>query len=407
MFTTNARRNFICLIFGMALFSIKPFAQSAAFSDTTILFETEKDGYSLLHVPALVHTGKTTLLAFCEGRLGKGNDWSDMDLIMRRSTDNGNTWEPMRVIIPRSPGRPTSNITPIVDRNGTIHLLFHVNYATAYYMNSVDDGKTWSTPVDITYVFETFHSKYNWKVLAPGPGHAIQLRNGRLLVPIWLCEPNKNIPGGDHRPSCTATIYSDDHGKTWKPGEIIVNNGETAAVTNDTIVNPNESVAIELADGRVMMNMRNESLLNRRLISYSPDGISKWSKPVFDDELFEPVCMSSLIRVTGKDKARTRMLFVNPDSRNNAVSLRPNMKVYKPRENLTAKLSYDEGETWPVQKVLHDKGAGYSDLAVDNNGTMYCLCEVRESSDNVWKYKMIIRRFNLEWLTDNKDTFKK
>ena len=83
------------------------------------------------------------------------------------------------------------------------------------------------------------------------------------------------------------------------------------------------------------------------------------------------------------------------------------MKVYKPRENLTAKLSYDEGETWPVQKVLHDKGAGYSDLAVDNNGTMYCLCEVRESSDNVWKYKMIVRRFNLEWLTDNKDSIKK
>jgi sialidase-1 len=222
-----------------------------------------------------------------------------------------------------------------------------------------------------------------------------------------LCEPNKNIPGGDHRPSCTATIYSDDHGKTWKPGEIIVNNGDLAAKTNDTIVNPNESVAIELADGRVMMNMRNESLLNRRLISYSKDGISNWSKPIFDDELFEPVCMSSLVRVTGNNKGRTRILFVNPDSRNNAISLRPNMKVYKPRENLTAKLSYDEGETWPVQKVLHDKGAGYSDIAVDNNGTMYCLCEVRESSDNVWKYKMIIRRFNLEWLTDNKDSIKK
>jgi sialidase-1 len=85
-----------------------------------------------------------TLLAFCEGRLGKGNDWSDMDLIMRRSTDNGNNWEPMQVIIPRSPGRPTSNITPIVDKNGTIHLLYHVNYATAYYMKSDDDGKTWT-----------------------------------------------------------------------------------------------------------------------------------------------------------------------------------------------------------------------------------------------------------------------
>lgn len=378
-------------------------AQSSAFSDTTLLFEPDSGGYTMLHVPALIHNGKSTLLAFCEGRTGNGNDWSDIDIIMKRSTDNGNHWGPMQVLIPRTPGKPTSNITPIVDKDGTIHLLYQVNYANAYYIKSIDEGKSWSKAVDITYAFETFRNKYNWKVLAPGPGHAIQLRNRRLLVPVWLCQPDRSKPGGDHRPSCVATIYSDDFGKSWKAGDIIVNNGDLPANSKDTIVNPSESVAVELSDGRIMINIRNESLLNRRLVSYSADGISNWSKPVFDDQLFEPVCMASMIRISEKNKRAGRILFVNPDSRNNAVSIRQTLKINKPRENLTAKLSYDEGKTWPVQKVLYELGAGYSDIAVDNNGMIYCLVEVRESRDNVWKYKMIVRRFNLKWLSDGRE----
>ncbi len=385
--------------------AVKAVAQQAPFTDTTLLFEPGHDGYSIIHVPALLMSKKGTLLAFAEGRYGTGNDWAEIDLIMRRSTDGGKTWSPVTVLIPRTPGKPTSNITPIADRNGTIHLLYQVNYANAYYMKSTDEGKTWSTPADITYVFEQFRPEYNWKVLAPGPGHAIQLKSGRIVVPVWMCIPDRSKPGGDHRPSCTATIYSDDGAKTWKRGDIICNNGDRSA-SGDTIINPNESVLIELTDGRVMINMRNESLLNRRLVSYSPDGVTHWTKPAFDTALFEPVCMASLIRVSGGKGKKNRIIFVNPDSRARDEVIRKNMKVYRHRENLTAKLSYDEGKTWPVQKVLHAAGSGYSDLAVGRDGTIYCLYEIRNGGDNDWKYRVVIRRFNLEWLTGGEDHFK-
>jgi sialidase-1 len=379
------------------------YAQRVGFSDTTLLLEPDRDGYTMFHVPALVISKKGTILAFAEGRFGNGNDWADIDLVMRRSLDKGKTWEPLKIIIPHTNGKPTSNITPIADENGTIHLLFQINYAKAYYMKSLDEGENWSKPQEITYVFDLFKNEYDWKVLAPGPGHAIQLNNGWLLVPVWLCIPDRSKPGGDHRPSCVATIYSDDHGTTWKRGDIISNNGDMPAGSNDTIVNPNESVVLQLSDGRVMINMRNESKVNRRLVSYSPDGISHWSIPVFDTELFEPVCMASLIRITEKNQDRNRILFVNPDSRNNPIPVRKYTKVNKPRENLTAKLSYDEGKTWPVQKVLNEKGAGYSDLAVDEDGVVYCLYEIRNGGNSDWKYRIVIRRFNLQWLTNDKD----
>ena len=401
------RSQVLCIVIGSLLISFgcrtgKLPVSKAAFTDTTLLFEPDRDGYTIFHVPAMVISQRGVLLSFVEGRTGNGGDDAEIDLLMRRSTDGGKTWEPSRILVPRERGKPTSNLTPIADKDGTVHLLYHVGYATAYYIKSLDDGKTWSQPVDITYVFDQFKSEYNWKVLAPGPGHAIQLHQpkhrGRLVVPVWLCEPNPKIPGGNHRPSCVATIYSDDSGKTWKRGAI-------AAHTTPEFKHPNESMAIELADGRVMLNMRNESVQNRRMVSFSDDGASNWSKPVFHDDLFEPVCMASMVRVSGNDKpGRNRILFVNPDSRNNQKVIRPGQQTYRPRENLTARLSYDEGKTWPVQKVLHATGSGYSDLAIGNDGTLYCLYQIRDGNDNDWKYRIVIRRFNLAWLTDGKDT---
>ncbi len=188
--------------------------EQPVFETTATVFDPGTS-YATTRIPALVMTTKGSLLAFCEARVNNSSDWADIDMIMRRSTDGGKTWEENVVIAARETKRPTSNCTPIVDRDGkTIHVLYHRNYSNCYYVRSTDDGKTWSAPKEITYAFDQFRPEYNWKVLAPGPGHAIQLQNGqhkgRLVVPVWLCEPNPKIPGGDHRPSCVATIYSDD-----------------------------------------------------------------------------------------------------------------------------------------------------------------------------------------------------
>lgn len=355
--------------------------------------------YATMRIPALVCSKKGTLLAFCEARTAMG-DYAEMDLVMRRSTDGGRTWGETMVIAPREAKRPTSNCTPIVDADGrTIHLLYQRGYSNCYYIRSVDDGKTWSAPTEITYAFEKFRPEYNWKVLAPGPGHAIQLRlgkhHGRLVVPVWLCEPNPNIPGGVHRPSCAATIFSDDFGKTWQRGDIVANHGDRVGA--DTLRNPSEHVAVELTDGRVMLNIRNESAPNRRLIAYSADGATGWTKS-FDDELFDPICMASLIRVSGLKKGeKTQVVFVNPDSK--ADPERLNKMGARKRQNLTAKVSFDDGQTWPVEKVLDPGKAGYSDLAVGPDGMMYCLYETNESATaNAWRYQLVLKRFNLAWL---------
>ena len=208
-------------------------------------------------------------------------------------------------------------------------------------MESSDDGATWSEPVDITATFERFRPEYEWRVLATGPGHGIQLKSGRLLVPVWL---STGTGGHGHRPSVTATIYSDDHGRTWQRGDI-------AVPDTSEFIFPNETAAVELADGRVMLNVRSESKENRRLITISPDGASGWSKPFFHDELLEPICEASMARLSlFPPSDRNRLLFSNPDTLEPRPGERAVPGKNRMRKNVSVKLSYDEGRTWPVTK---------------------------------------------------------
>lgn len=393
------------LIMGLLLYAVVAFSQEKQLFQTTQVFDAAEMQRVTVRIPALSLTLKGTLLAFCEARLDGKGDWTAIDIMMRRSTDGGNTWSEPTVIAKREEsGKPTSNAVPIIDKNGTIHFMYQRSYERCYYIQSVDDGLTWSKPVDITYAFEKFKPEYNWKVLAPGPGHGIQLKNGRLLVPVWLCIPDPKIPGG-HRPSSVATIYSDDHGKTWKRGDIISNNGDIAAGSTDKIVNPNESVLVLLADGSVMINMRTESIpRRRRLVSYSPDGATKWTKPVFDDELFDPICMASMISFNDvKSGKRNRILFCNPDSEKDPSFL-SNQFMMRPRKNLTLKLSYDEGKSWPIEKVIEPGSASYSDMAVAKDGTIYILYEHVTGFDQA-NARIMLARLNISWLTDGKDSF--
>ncbi len=326
-----------------------------------VVFEPIAGQYSSIRIPALVITKKGTLLAFAAGRIKSGSDWADMDLLMKRSEDGGQTWGPLQVVAQRAGGKPTDNPTPIVGNDGTIHLVYQRDYAYAYYTHSTDDGLTWTPAKDITTSFEAFKSTYDWKVLAPGPGHSIQLQNGRLLIPVWLADSDRMKPHRSHRPSRIATIYSDDNGKTWQGGELVPD--------AEGFKNPSETMAIQLEDGRIALNIRNESTKRRRGISISKDGISGWAAPEYIDDLFEPICMGSIISI--REKQKNYMLFVNPDSEHIDK---------QPRENLTLKLSRDNGKTWPISKVLNQGSSGYADLAVGPDNTIYCLYETRSKT---------------------------
>lgn len=363
------------------------------------LFEAEKDGYYVYRIPSLVATKKGTLLAFCSARKGTGGDWDPIDVVLRRSEDGGKTWSPMEIVVHRE-GLPCDNATPIIDyRTGEIVLLYQINYARCFCTRSSDDGRTWSEAVEITPVIETYRKIYDWKVLAPGPGHGIQLTDGRLVVPFWLCDRTL----GGHRPSIVVSVYSDDHGRTWKPGEV-------AVPDNDYTVIPNETCCIQLADGRVLFNSRNESSQYKRLITYSKDGATGWTEPVFSNDFFEPICQATLCRYSIKPhQSKNRILFCNPDSRHNPWEGRrantPRSAKNRLRCNLTVRMSYDEAETWPVSKVIDPGIAGYSDLAVTADGRIHCFYETGEleGKGHFHTRQLDIVSFDLPWLTDGKD----
>ncbi len=379
------------------------------FIDKTDLFTAGEGGYKVYHIPGIAVTAKGTVLAWCEARQ-KGGDWDQIEILLRRSTDEGVTWsEPKKIaqVPDPKPKNPFSlrikNVDPadvtynnpvlIADKDGTVHMLFCLEYMRCFYQRSADDGVTWSAPVEITGIFEKFRAAYDWKVLATGPDHGIHLRTGRLVVPVWL---STATGGNAHRPSVTATIYSDDQGKTWHAGDI-------AVPCTDEWINPNETVAIELADGRVMLNTRSESKAHRRLVTTSKDGATGWGTPKFDDALLEPICMGSVVRCSLADGGgKNRILFSNPDNLSRADGKEEAGKN-RDRKNVSVKLSYDEGQTWAVSKPVEPGPSMYSDLAVTRTGTILCFYG-QGAKPGFAGESLRLARFNLQWLTDGKDS---
>lgn len=378
---------------------------SAAEIEKVDLFEADQGGYKLYRIPGIVVTNKGTVLAYCEARKSDRGDWGTIDILLRRSTDGGKTWdEPRKIAEVPGPKEKNpvavaqkladpkdvtyNNPVMIADRSGTVHLLFCLEYMRCFYSRSDDDGKTWSVPAEITgSAFDPFKKEYDWKVLAAGPGHGIQLKSGRLVVPVWL---SLGTGGHAHRPSVVSTIYSDDAGKTW-------NRGEIAIPHTVEWVNPNESTVAELPDGSVMLNARSESKANRRLITVSADGATKWSKPAFDDALLEPVCMASLLAVPGKKPA---LLFSHPDNLEKAgAKTPPAAGTGRDRKNVTIHLSDDAGKTWIAKRSIESGFSAYSDLAALEDGTVLLFYE--RAGPNTPRYgRLTLARFPLEWIAN-------
>jgi sialidase-1 len=372
----------------------------------------EDPAYNVYHIPGIVVTAKGTVLAWCEARKRPSgvSDWDDIRILLRRSTDEGKTWSAPKSIadVPGPKAKNPSalqmkNVDPndvtynnpvlIADKNGAVHMLFCLEYMRAFYQRSDDDGVSWSTPIEITSAFAGFKKNYDWKVLATGPNHSIQLKAGRLVVPVWL---STGTGSNGHHPSVTATIYSDDSGKSWHAGDI-------AVPATDEWDDPNETVAIELNDGRVMLNVRSQSKAHRRLITTSADGATGWSTPKFDDALLEPICMAGIVRYAFG--GQNLILFSNPDNLEKAKGKAEPGKN-RDRKNVSVKISRDEGQTWPVNKTIEPGASMYSDIAVTHTGTILCFYgrsgEVQGLAPGLAAFaggRLTLARFNLEWLT--------
>ena len=372
----------------MILVAVTPPALAEPELTRTDLLCGGEGGYALYRIPGIIVTPAGTILVYCEARRSN-SDWGEIDIVMRRSTDGGKTFSPTARAAEMPAGARRNAVAPakapvsdrgitlnnpvaIADRSGAVHLLYCVEYSRCFYRRSDDEGLTFSDPVEITATFEALRPRHDWKVIATGPGHGIQLTSGRLLVPVWL---SLGTGANGHGSSCAATIYSDDGGRTWKAGEV---------VRPDELADGNECAAVELSDGAVMLNIRHPRPRKPgfRAVTTSPSGIGPWSSIRYDEQLPEPVCMAGIVRLDER-----RILFSNPHNPQG-----------RERKNLTIKMSEDDGKSWPVARTLEPGPSGYSDLAVGADGSIYCFYERGETKPTE---KLTFARFNLEWLTQS------
>lgn len=358
----------LLLAFLLSCTAPAPTPRTAGKLEEQILLKAGDGGYTSYRIPALVVSAKGTVLAISEARKGTGRDTDEIDLVLRRSYDHGKTWDPARVIVDDGT-RTVNQPTPVLDRNtGTIWLPFCKDNRQVFVTKSTDDGDTWSTPVEITKDVKD----PTWKYIGAGPGHGIQLQSGRLLIPAW----GDTSPGPATWPNAnwgkvqfSYAFYSDDHGATWKRGEPL-----------DSDLS-DEGEVVETADGKVYLNARSRQGINARMVARSEDGGVTWSKLEADRNLPEPSCQAGLARYS---RNKDRILLTHPASTTS-------------RTKLTARLSYDEGRTWPVSKVIQEGKAAYSDLAVAQDKAILCLYESAGSAS------LTLARFDLEWLTDGAD----
>jgi sialidase-1 len=328
---------------------------------TTDVFTSGVGGYHTYRIPSLLVTPGGSRLAFCEGRKTSPSDHGDIDLLMRRSDDSGRTWGPTTLVHEEGGTAPVTigNPCPVVDATTeTVWLTFCRNNDDVLVTSSRDDGRTWAAPRTITGSVK----RPGWTWYATGPGVGIQLRRGphagRLVIP---CDHREAVGG---KPVMFSHVFfSDDHGTTWSLGGTVDRHTDECQV-------------VELADGVLLINMRNywgrdggrPDRGGRRAVARSHDGGATWSPLEFDATLIEPVCQASLIAVPRPGRPADELLvFSNPASTT-------------ARRALTVRVSGDGGKTWPVAILVEAGPAAYSCLAPLPGGRVGLLYERGESA---------------------------
>ncbi len=361
----------ICLSFIFCLLkSTELTAQQDSLKFVNLFDSNAKPGVACYRIPAIVTAPNGDVVVAIDERVPSCGDlkWNDdINIVMRRSTDNGESWTDIETIVDYPVGHSASDPSMIVDRvTGTIFLFFNYmdveNEKDVYYFRvtqSRDNGKTWSEPVDITSQISKPEWHNDFKFITSGRG--IQTRSGKLLHTLV------NLENGLH------LFGSDDHGESWQ-------------LFSKSIVPGDESKMVELADGSWMINSRVNGAVTR-YVHASTDQGATWHSAA-DSALIDPGCNASIIRYTSTDDGadKNRLLFANAKSTDDRV-------------NMTLRISYDEGKTWTAGKTIYQGGSAYSSLTVLSNGDIGLFFEKDNYQENTFV------RISLEWLTDGKDEY--
>lgn len=335
--------------------------------EAVTVFTEGEAGYAGFRIPVVIRTDDGALIAFAEARRHDKRDSGDIDLVMRRSEDDGRTWGPITTVWDDG-GNTCGNPAPAVlgggrivmlatwnrgcDRERQIENRTSVDTRRVFVLRSEDHGRTWSRPEEITSGIKA----PGWTWYATGPCHAIVKRRaphkGRIVVPA----NHKRLENDGRVESYSQLLFSDDEGRTWQLGAVSQRGG-------------NESTVAELADGSLLLNMRHyERGDSLRLYAVSRDGGTSWSVRGEHPELVEPRCQGSLLNLTRGGRPTRRLLFCNPhDPRR--------------RHNLSLCESRDNGRTWHHLATVCPGPSAYSDLVRLGRNRVGVLYENGDADD--------------------------
>lgn len=374
----------ICLLFNC---SILP-------AQVTPVFEGGKEGHATYRIPAIISLPDGELLAFAEGRVNGSNDYGDINLVLKRSNDQGKVWSSLQTIVDYD-DLQAGNPAPVLDLfdpafpEGVLYLFYNTgnNHEYDIRMNkgvrevwmirSNDLGISWEKPVNITSQVHKpnnpdFNPSYtnpsDWRHYANTPGHAFQFQEGEYQGRIYIAANHSQGPPQDESKDYQAHgFYTDDHAKTFKISESIKFPGS------------NESIAAELPEGRMIMSIRNQrGDIPSRIIAYSEDGGATWTEQYFEENLPDPVCQGSMLSFK--------------DENGNTILAHSNNADTESRNNLTVKISRDKGKSWPKaipidqkENIQGQSWTAYSDLVLISPQKIGVLYERDDYKEIVFK----------------------
>ncbi len=322
--------------------------------DKVPVFISGTEGHKSYRIPAIIGLPNGNLLAFCEGRVNDSDDFGDINIVMKRSDDKGKTWTALQTIVDAD-ALQAGNPAPVVDTNdpaypnGRIFLFYNTGnnhegeirkrngIREVWYKTSIDGGGTWSEGVNITTqthlplqpkINSAYNFKEDWRSYANTPGHAMQFATGKYKGRIFVAANHSaGKPKKQFEDYAAHGFYTDDHAKTFHLSETV------------QLPGGNESMATELSNDKLMMNSRNQKGdIKARIVSISKDGGATWDTTYFDKVLIDPVNQGSILTI-GMKKGKSIIAFCNAAD-------------VKNRDNLTLRISYNEGVTWSKNIVI-------------------------------------------------------
>lgn len=341
----------------------------------TVPFKAGDAGYLIYRIPAIWAASNKPIMAFAEGRVSKRRAAGNIDIVLRRSFDLGQTWEPLQIVADFGDDFCGNPCVVQDTTNGRLWLMFTrspgaateetivartADPTTVWITHSDDDGATWSPPRDLSATCRK--SAWGWYGTGPGLGLFVgSAQKNRLIIPAYHTE------AGVYRTHC---LLSDDRGVTWRLGNIAADN-------------TSEPQVVMMGDRSLLMNARTiASKGEQRTLVVSRDWGETWQSTKEVTPLVENLCQGCIYRCyRSGTKDDYDLIFTQP--------------VTRSRTEVTAWLSADEGKTWPFAQTLWRGPSAYTAMVRTHDGQ---ICTLIECGQKDTYEQIAFVKYSQEWL---------